>query len=188
MFLDLRFRWCPIELARLLVDASHPLGTSPPRAKRSEFSREIRVGRSRRERQQLAFENRLITDRTRTGAVLTSPTVIVMVSTSINLPSDTITSSINVPGPCDSVGVQVNSPVSSSILAPAGTCATERKTYRVCGKIRVCHSRCERQLLTFINRLTTDRIEHRSCVDFADGDREVFHINQLPVRNDHVIA
>ncbi len=62
--------------------------------------------------------------RSNTGAALASLTVTVSVSRSesVGLPlSVTTTSNVNVPGPCDSVGVQLNRPVVGSILAPAGT-------------------------------------------------------------------
>ncbi len=58
------------------------------------------------------------------GAWFTSPTVTVIVSRSLNegLPlSVTTTSKVNGPGPCASVGVQVNAPVVGLMLAPAGT-------------------------------------------------------------------
>src|SRR5262245_31610332 len=54
------------------------------------------------------------------GAALASMTVTVMVSVSLRLPSLTTTSNVYVPGPCASVGVQVNTPVLASIAAPAG--------------------------------------------------------------------
>ncbi len=56
----------------------------------------------------------------RTGATLTSPIVTVIVSHTVNVPSLTQTSNVYVPGPCASVGVQVNAPVAGSMLAPVG--------------------------------------------------------------------
>ncbi len=59
-----------------------------------------------------------------TGAAFASVTVIVIVSRSLSagLPlSVTTTSKVNVPGPCASVGVQLNAPVVGLMLAPNGT-------------------------------------------------------------------
>ena len=62
--------------------------------------------------------------RSATGGMTGGVTVMVMVSLSLRfgVPSS-VTSMVTlyVPGPCASVGVQVNRPVAGSMLAPAGT-------------------------------------------------------------------
>src|SRR5712671_3915523 len=65
-----------------------------------------------------------------TGASLTSSTVIVIDASVWVTPSDTRTVNGYEPGPCASLGVQVNSPVIASMLAPVG--APTRLNVSVC--------------------------------------------------------
>src|SRR5262245_26614297 len=59
------------------------------------------------------------------GAVFASVTVSVMAASVAATPSLTRTVNGWLPGPCDSLGVQVNTPVEPSMLAPAGASTSE---------------------------------------------------------------
>src|SRR5689334_16487217 len=54
------------------------------------------------------------------GASFTSATLMVMLLVSESVPSLTTTLNVYEPGPCDSPGVQVNTPVVGLMLAPDG--------------------------------------------------------------------
>src|SRR3989304_26239 len=65
-----------------------------------------------------------------TGAAFTSFTVMVMVSESMRTWSDTTMVTWKLPGPRDSEGTHVNSPVTESILAPMGSLSNTSENLR----------------------------------------------------------